>query len=404
MKVQNKKQTGYDAVEIPQYCNEYAKAIVQHVAAKDYERAEACADAMAKVCKQSSCKAIHHSLIHACSKLSSPEAALWCALRMVRIGLKPNTVTFNALLDASAKSGDIAMATRLWDLMVDLKVSPNAITYNTMMNACAKANDVRRAEWWLERMHQDGVEMCAVSFHTVIAAYTKLSDFERAESWFGKMQQAGVKADRVIYNSMICARAKAGHAEQTEYWAAEMERNGLVPDEKAYNTVVSLWARSGSSKRALHWLRKMESQGYTASKQTLAAVVESWVKMGDAANAKHWIDIMVARGMAPDLAYYYSRINNMQQKGATPFHAKDTLALSRGAWAPRAGRGGDSAARILPQAYGTPPEAYAAPPRAGPLAADPWPEAGAPCRIWPGGPAGLHHAANELYIMEPLSV
>mmetsp|Transcript_93126 Transcript_93126/g.290313 ORF Transcript_93126/g.290313 Transcript_93126/m.290313 type:complete len:408 (+) Transcript_93126:81-1304(+) len=278
---------------------ESAELLVQYIAEGKLEEAETHVDGLVKTSKKS-CKALHHTLIHACSKLNSSGAALWCALRMVRIGLKPNTVTFNALLDCAAKTCDVALATRLWDLMQDLNVSPNSITYNTMMNVCAKAKNARLAEWWLERMCADGMPACAVSFHIVIAAYANVGQFEKAESWFKKMQQAGVKPDAVIYNSMIGAGTKARNLPYVERWVSEMERAGMVPAQKAYCTVVSAWLKNGNPERAALWVERMERQGFVAGKDMMTELVDALVSGGSTPKAKRWINDMVTKGMAPD--------------------------------------------------------------------------------------------------------
>eukprot|EP00408_Alexandrium_pacificum_P050510 CAMPEP_0171252814 /NCGR_PEP_ID=MMETSP0790-20130122/51366_1 /TAXON_ID=2925 /ORGANISM="Alexandrium catenella, Strain OF101" /LENGTH=280 /DNA_ID=CAMNT_0011720589 /DNA_START=96 /DNA_END=934 /DNA_ORIENTATION=+ len=263
---------------------EYAKVITNFIKEGKHDLAESYVDDLVKASKhQTSSKAFHHSLIHACSKMGSPAGAIWCALRMVRTGLKPNIVTFNALLDTAAKTGDIGLAKRLWELVVDLGLGPNSITYNTMINAYAKANEVRLAEEWLNKMLVDGMPMCAMSFQSVIAAFTRVGDYERAEGWFSAMKQSGVRPDRVIFNSMIWARSS--QPAHVEHWLLEMEKSGLVPDDKAYATMVNLWLKHDCADKAMIWYRKMESHGFRPSKQTLASVIEACMTRGDEAGA-----------------------------------------------------------------------------------------------------------------------
>jgi len=289
------------------------KVVMQYLAEGQQESAEAYLDCLVKKCKQVSCKALHHSLIHACAKANNPGAALWCAMRMMHCGLKPNIVTFNTLLDASAKTGDIKLATYLWDLMLELGLRPNGITYNTMMNTCVKGDDMKRAEWWLQRMQDEGVSLCPVSFNTVIAALAKNGDFEKAEAWFWRMCEAGVTPDRVIYNSMMSARARAGHFQQAGFWLLEMQRNGIRPDERAYNTMICACAKSGIPERAESWLNQMEQQGYKPDKITLGSLVHAWAKKGDLNRSKHWMEVMAARGHSPNLLMCKRVIQTCQQ-------------------------------------------------------------------------------------------
>lgn len=69
-------------------------------------------------------------------------------MHLIRIRLKMNIVTFSSLLHAGAKTGDIAFAESVWNLMWQSQLQPNAITYNTMINICSKAQQPGRAQVW----------------------------------------------------------------------------------------------------------------------------------------------------------------------------------------------------------------------------------------------------------------
>jgi len=169
---------------LPDHVDGRLKLIVKCLLSGDVDSAEMWLDIMARECKDTSNKAFYHSIIHNCAKAGNPNAAGWCAMRMVRIGLHPNKVTFNSVIDACAKSGDIALASKWWTQMTQLGLKPNGITYNTMINACSQARDAARAEWWMQRMIDDGIHPCIVSYSTVIDAFAKIGKIEKAEAWF----------------------------------------------------------------------------------------------------------------------------------------------------------------------------------------------------------------------------
>ncbi len=56
---------------------------------------------------------------------------------------------------------------------------PDVITYNTVISACAKRGDMERLERWLARMEEENVVPNAITYTSVISACAKGGDVER---------------------------------------------------------------------------------------------------------------------------------------------------------------------------------------------------------------------------------
>lgn len=283
----------------------------------DTDSADMWLDIMARELPGSSNKAFFHKLIHACAKSGSPNAAGWCAVRMVRAGLQPNKVTFNSVIDACAKVGQVELAAKWWEEMTEIGLKPNAITYNTMINACSQARDAEHAEWWMQKMLKDNITPCTVTFSTVIDAFAKIGRLNKAERWFAKMSEAGVQPDAVIYNSLINACAKAGNPSKAEYWLLQMQIANLVPDEKTYNSLINACAKAGATERAEHWFKHMERTGCRVDKITFGSVIHASAKIGNVERAEYWLEEMIARGMTPNLVCFNTVLHACAHNGDT---------------------------------------------------------------------------------------
>lgn len=283
-----------------------AQTVLQFLQNDDKEGAGAYVDAMAKDLKHTSCKAFYHSVIHHCAKTPDANAALWIAMRMMRVGLKPNIVTFNSLIDACAKTGDLTLATSLWELIEELGLRPNVITYNTMINTCCQARDPRRAEWWIQKMISSGLQPCTVSFSTVMVAHAKVGNLEKVESWFAKMQAAGCQADHRVYNALIHAGTKSGQPEKAELWLPHMEASGFRPNEMTYNSLIHACAMSGNLRKADMWWERMIQNGFKLDKLACRLMIRACSDAGDPENAKRWLGAMIAAGNVADSTCYKS--------------------------------------------------------------------------------------------------
>ena len=86
----------------------------------------------------------------------------------------------------------------------------DVVSWNTMIDAYAKQGDIAGAERALARMEQKGVAADVVSYSTVIDAYAKEGDIAGAERALARMEQKGVAANVVSYSTAIDAYAKRG--------------------------------------------------------------------------------------------------------------------------------------------------------------------------------------------------
>jgi len=293
-----------DNREIPNRAGACAQVLVELLRKGDNDAAEAHLDATMCEIRRTSCKAFYHSLMHSCARSGDAHAAVWCSVRMVKVGLQPNIVTFNSLLDACAKQGDVLLATSLWDLMSDIGLKPNGITYNTMINTCSQARDTQMTETWMVRMLSSGIMPCTVSFSTVIGAFARIGVIEKAEAWFAKMKEMGVSADKVIFNSMINMCAKFGKPLKAEHWLREMQDRSMVPDAKIYKIIIHSCAKFGVRERAEFWLERMIDAGCRPDKITFSSVIHACAKSGNALRAKYWMQVMVSMGLAPSPESY----------------------------------------------------------------------------------------------------
>lgn len=53
-------------------------------------------------------------------------------------GLRPNRVTYSALINACGRAGQLARAFQTLDEMVSAGIEPNVITWTTLIDACGK--------------------------------------------------------------------------------------------------------------------------------------------------------------------------------------------------------------------------------------------------------------------------
>lgn len=290
--------------------------LVQLLIARDTDAAQVFLDALVSEGKVTSSRGFFHEIIHKCATAKIPQGAMWVALQMTRLGLQPNVTTFNALMNVSAKAGDVEMADKLWKLMLDAGVSPTVVTYNIVLNACAQAHNGPLAETWMfQLLRNPRVKPCVVSFSTVISAFASTGNFEKAEEWFERMQEANIEADRIVFNSLINARAKAKDPVMSEYWLHAMRKKGIKPNLQTYNSLIHACAVVGELTCATQWLDKMEQDDLQPDHITCSSVIHACAKSDKALEAEYWLDRMAAMGVAVNNVCYNLVLHACARRG-----------------------------------------------------------------------------------------
>lgn len=147
---------------------------------------------------------------------------------------RANVVAYNAYLKANRGNGYTA-ALSVLERMKNIGLRPDVVTYNTVIDFLSSEENGSQIaeELVLEDMPRNGVRPDLLTFNTLIK---------------GVARNRGNKTD---------ASAALGAAYR---WLQELQARGLRPDEFTYQSMVSACAAAGDAPRALEFFRKVEAE------------------------------------------------------------------------------------------------------------------------------------------------
>jgi len=186
-------------------------------------------------------------------------------------------VSFNAVIDAFAKSGESAAAEKaegilkhmeyLYESGQNIDAKPNVRSFNSVINAWAKSGDenaAQKAEQVLDRMEKlyaagnNDVKPDATSFSTVINAWARSRNYGKADrvlNIFRHMKDLylkgndSVKPNTILYNAVMnaCAFTVGDISEQSRAMEIaytmmqELEKSSFgSPDQVSYGTFLKV--------------------------------------------------------------------------------------------------------------------------------------------------------------------
>jgi len=212
--------------------------------------------------------------------------------------------------------------------MIKNGIEVNGNSFNALISACSRKGDMERAEYWLNRMLEGTAEADVASFSSVIHACAKANNLERAEAWFKKMEKAGVQANIVTYNSVINACARCGNAVRAEHWFQKMVTQGIQPGVLTFNSLVNACAKAPDIVKAEHWLQEMPKHGVKPDDVTYSTVIHVCGNEQDPARAGKWLEKlkqMLAETNKKPSSFCYNSVAQAWSRAGSPDQAARLL-------------------------------------------------------------------------------
>ncbi|KAG7099118.1 hypothetical protein E1B28_000991 [Marasmius oreades] len=219
------------------------------------------------------------------------------------LGITHDISMWNALLDASGRSGLYKEAQGTWDLMVSQGVQPDALThramisaffngrrprlamehfrefqsqcterpfcpedvlsvYNTVLSGLLNANRSNQANAFLDMMEQGDPRPDVVSYNTFLGHFTRQKDLRSITDIMDRMSARGVAGDTFTYSTILSALLKVGRVDATDLVLGIMEKQGIEPSVATYTAIIASQMREADEEHfrgALALLKKMEA-------------------------------------------------------------------------------------------------------------------------------------------------
>ncbi|KAK8711474.1 hypothetical protein V6N13_146756 [Hibiscus sabdariffa] len=205
--------------------------------------------------------------------------------------LKPNLVTYNAVIDACAKGGaEFKRVVEIFDEMLRSGVHPDRITFNSLLAVC-------------------GVGLDRVLYNTLLSIYAKLGRFEEALDICREMEGSGMRKDVVTYNALLGGYGKQGKYDEVRGLFDQMKAQKVSPNLLTYSTVIDVYSKGGLYKEAMDVFVEFKRAGLKADVVLYSALIDALCKNGLVETAVCLLDEMTKEGIRPNVVTYNSIID-----------------------------------------------------------------------------------------------
>merc|ERR1719243_62338 len=223
----------------------------------------------------------YNALLDACVQCGKVHVALQHFKEMQDLGLV-DVVSYNTLLKAYLKQGQIVKARKLLGEMAENNIQANQVTYNEMLNALVAVKD-RHEMWGLVReMNAIGMRPNSVTCSIILKSLTSHSapdDVRQAMALIDNLQE---DMDEVLFASVIEACVRVGQLDllsaKLQQYAAKGGLAGL--SAPTYGSMIKAYGRARDIERVRELWAEMRRRCVKPTSITLGCMVDALVCNG----------------------------------------------------------------------------------------------------------------------------
>lgn len=181
------------------------------------------------------------TVISALVKSGSMDRARHVLAEMARVGVPANRITYNVLLKGYCQQLQMNKARDLLhDMAADVGIEPDVVSYNILIDGCILVDDSAGALAYFNEMRARGIGPTKVSYTTLMKAFALAGQPKLAQKVFDEMMKdPRVKADLAAWNMLVEGYCRVGLVEEAKQIVERMREKGLQPDVSTYGSLAN---------------------------------------------------------------------------------------------------------------------------------------------------------------------
>ncbi|KAM7489155.1 hypothetical protein LguiB_026639 [Lonicera macranthoides] len=237
--------------------------------------------------------------------------------------IKPNTITYNTLIDAYGKAKRFAeMESTLVEMLRQKECQPDVWTMNSTLRAFGGSGQIETMEQCYEKFQSAGIQPNIKTFNILLDSYGKTGNYEKMSAVMEYMQKYHFSWTLVTYNVVIDAFGRAGDLKQMEFLFRLMQTERVKPNCITFCSLVRAYGQAGKADKIGGVLRIIENSDVTLDSVFFNCLVDAYGMMGCFVEMKGAVEMMERNGFKPDKVTYRTMIKAYSM-GKMTRHAKE---------------------------------------------------------------------------------
>ncbi|KAE8688068.1 Pentatricopeptide repeat-containing protein [Hibiscus syriacus] len=240
-----------------------------------------------------------NAVINAFAECGNIEEAMENFWKMRESGLKTTSSTYKTLMKGYGIAGKPEESVKLVDLMIlEGNVKPNLRTYNVLVRAWCKKKNMTEAWNTVDKMITSGMQPDAVTYNTIATAYSQNQETDRAEGVILEMQKNNLQPNERTCGIIISGYYKEGFVDIIDRDGVDevlyfMEEFKVKPDVITFFTIMKAWSSAGFMGKCREIFDDMVKAGIPADICAYSILAKGYVRAQEPEKAEELLTIMI---------------------------------------------------------------------------------------------------------------
>jgi pentatricopeptide repeat protein len=198
---------------------------------------------------------------------------------------------------------------RFWEVYQEMlvqKVTFSIVTFNTMVDACSRCGEMSRIPELLRIMVSQGIEPNLITYSAIIKGHCQMGNVQLGFSVLKEMQRdARFKPDEIMYNSLLDGCAQNNLYEEGHDLLKEMLHAGVAPSNFTLSIMVKMLNRARKVEEAFQLVEEITRQyKFKPNLHVYTNLIQGCICSRQLSRALEVLKTMVKSRVAPDCRTY----------------------------------------------------------------------------------------------------
>lgn len=228
-----------------------------------------------------------------------------------------NSIVYCSLLKGFTREKKVDRVWTVYEEMKKMSAEVSIVTFNTLIDASARCGNMERLNTILQDMKTQGARPNLITYSTMLKGHCQSGD---VQSGFKIMKQIRndpeLKPDEIMYNSLLDGCAQNNLVTEAFELLTQMQAEGIPPSNFTLSILVKLMNRARRLDQAFALVRDITSKyNFQPNVHVYTNLVQACVFNQQLPRAMSILDEMISKKVAPDGRTYSILIRANMTKG-----------------------------------------------------------------------------------------
>jgi pentatricopeptide repeat protein len=217
-----------------------------------------------------------------------------------------NSVMYGSVVKGFSHTKNFNRMWQVYDEMVQQKLQFSMVTYNTLIDACARSGELSRIPSLLRDIEAQGLKMGLVTYSAIIKGYCCKNMFDDAYELFQDMvNNTDLEPDEIMFNTLLDGCARQAMYDRGMLVFDMMQRSGVRPTNYTLSVLVKLADRGKKLEKAFELCEELTTAyHFRMNVHVYANLIQACIKNGDLPRAMGVLERMLQERVRPDVRSY----------------------------------------------------------------------------------------------------